>query len=374
MQNSNLQNETELKPQENKSKLASPTIKTTLFHNIIARGIKRNIEQSIKDNADIQKKNLLQEIDVTIKTEKGQTGHFFLGDLALDGIKPSYIWSSDRVNDFHSRVAIYTALALQLPDNVDQGSFVVMTGLPLLDLEKLKQTYEENLPGKMEIMFNSGPWKGKTKVVEILKAKATAQGYGIYLNQTLNNDGKLCRPELLKGTVGILDTGFKTTNFLHIRNGEPKDIGSLQSDDGMSNVHERIQDFINNNEGYISIEEVDKIYFSNEFECAEGKIINFEFEKSIACSDLSTSISQTAKRLWNIQNTRSIIVGGGGGKGLYDYYDFKQKELDNDSQFANALGYLKGALRQLRKSSYGEHVIPVGIDSGFGYMKVAIFN
>jgi hypothetical protein len=350
----------------------SPKVKTLKFHNIAGGGIKRTIEKSIREMNGVKRTDLLKELDITAVNEQGQKIHLFLGDLAIDGFRPSYIWSDNRVNDMRSRVAMYTALALMT--DRDEASFVVMTGLPLLHLAALKDEYEKNLPGTMEITFNAGPWEGKTKKITILKSKATAQGFGIYLNNLLHLDGSLGRPELAKGSVGIIDTGFRTTNLLYIRDGEPKDLYSEQTEDGMNVVHQRIQQFINDNGGVIPIEEIEKIYDTNKYEIANGTVIDFEMEKIIALGDLSNRISQNANRLWTIENMRSIIVAGGGGSAIYENLNYKQKLLSENSQFGNSLGYLKAVIRQLNKSDEfkGKDVIPVGLDSGFGYMKVAV--
>lgn len=347
-------------------------LKTMKFHNIAAGGIKRTIEKSIKDPSDSKKIDLLKELDITAVNEKGQKINLFFGELALDGNRPSYIWSDNRVNDIRSRVAIYTSLALMTEK--DEATFVAMTGLPLLHLATLKSEYEENLPGTMEITFNSGPWEGKTKKITIIKARATAQSYGIYMNEVLDLNGKPIRPELTKGHVGIIDTGFRTTNLLYIRDGEPKDIGSEQTEDGMNVVHTNIKQFIESQGGIINIEEVERVYNSNKYEISNGDIIDFEFPKSIALDDLSNRIAQTANRLWTIENMKSVIVGGGGGAAIYDNLKYKQKHLGDNCQFANAIGYLKSAIRILQKTDQfsGQDIIPVGIDSGFGYMKIAV--
>lgn len=352
------------------------TVKTMKFHNVAAGGIKRTIERSIRDLSNVKKTDLLKELDIVATNEKGQKVHLFFGDLAQDGVRPSYIWSNDRVNDIRSRVAIYTSLALMLPEGQDEGNFIVMTGLPLLHLGQLKNEYEKNLPGTMEITFNAGPWEGKTKKVTIVKSKATAQGYGIYLNQVLNLDGTMARPELAKGHVGIIDTGFRTTNLLYIRDGEPKDLGSEQTEDGMNVVHQRIQQYVNDSGGVMSIEEVERVYQTESYEIANGEIVDFSLEKELALGDLCNSITQNANRIWTIENMKSIIVGGGGGAALYDNFIYSQKEIDENSQFANSLGYLKAMIRQLRKQDKfkEQEIIPAGIDSGYGYMKVSVFN
>ncbi len=351
-------------------------VRTMKFHNVAAGGIKRTIERSIRDLGEAKKSDLLKELDVTAINEKGQKVHMFFGDLAIDGVRPSYIWANDRVSDIRSRIAMYTALALMTREDQDEANFVVMTGLPLLHLGQLKHEYEQNLPGTMDITFNAGPWEGRTKRINILKSKATAQGYGIFLNQLFNIDGTVARPELAKGHVGIIDTGFRTTNLLYIRDCEPKDLGSEQTEDGMNVVHQRIQQFIQDNNGIISIEEVERVYNTDKYEIANGEIIDFEFEKSLALGDLSNRIMQNANRLWTIENMKSIIVAGGGGAALYDYYNYKQKEIDTNSQLSNSLGYLKAITRTLKKSDEfkGKDVIPAGIDSGYGYMKISVLD
>jgi hypothetical protein len=351
-----------------------PEIKTLKFHNVVAGGIKRSIEKSVKNKNDIKQKDILEELDITSINENGQKVHSFFGELAIDGFRPSYIWSDDRVNDIKSRISIYTALALST--NKDEASFIVMTGLPLLHLESLKEEYERTLPGTMEITFNSGIWEGKTKKITIVEAKVTAQGYGVYLNQILDIQGKVVRKDLTKGQIGILDTGFRTTNFLYIRDAEPKDLGSTQTEDGINVVHERIQQFINQNGGFVPIEEIERVYKDNKYEISNGTIIDFELEKTIALNDLSNSIQQNANRLWTIENMKSIIIAGGGGSAIYDKIKYKQKEIGENSQFDNSIGYLKGIIRQLNKNQeyLKQGIIPAGIDSGYGYMKAAILE
>lgn len=359
---------------ENNQTQENEGVQSLKFHNIAAGGIKRTIEQSIRDLSDVKNTDILKDLDVTATNNKGQSVHLFFGDLALDGSRPSYIWSENRVSDIRSRVSIFTGLALMTEKEELESKFVVMTGLPLLHLATLKDEYENDLPGTMEITFNSGPWKGITKKITILKSKATAQGYGVYLNEVLNFDGTASKPELAKGHVGVIDAGFRTTNLLYIRDGEPKDLGSEQTEDGMNIVHNRIKQFVEDKGGIMPIEEVERVYQTNKYEVANGDIIDFEFEKEVAKGDLSNRITQNASRLWTIENMKAIIVGGGGGAENFDNLPFKQKILSDNSQFANSLGYLKAITRQMRRTNeyQDEKVHAAGIDSGYGYMKISV--
>lgn len=316
------------------------------FQNIAARGISRVIEKSIRE-INPRRADQLKEIDVLIEMEGHPTQHYFFGELAFDGSEPSYIWEKDRVNAERARAAIFTAIALVT--NEEESYYYVMTGLPLTHLPKLKNEYENNLPGTAIVTFQGGPLAGQKRKITILKARPTAQGYGIFLNEILDENGAPTNKSLLKGQVGIIDVGMGTVNINLIRDGQPKDIGSDTLELGMNHVHQAIRQFIIEQGGYITIEEVEKVYSTGIYETFNETKINFEPVKQTALRDLANIITQAVSRSWNIPALKKIIVGGGGGQAIYDLLPFQQKMLANDSQFANALGYYKGATRMLRR-------------------------
>lgn len=322
-----------------------------IFQNVAARGIERTIERSIRD-INPSRSNQLKELDVLVEAEGRKSQHYFFGDLAFDGLEPSYIWDKDKVNAERSRAAMLTAMALASKEQ--EICYYVMTGLPLTHLPKLKDEYETSLLGTSNITFLGGPLSGQKKTIHIEKVRPTAQGYGIFLNEILDMNGNPQNKTLIKGQVGVIDVGMHTVNLTFIRNGEPKDLGSDTMEIGMNHAHQAIRQHIIENDGYVTIEEVESIYPSGVFESLNDKTINFEQVKQASLEDLANSVTQTVTRLWNLSAMKKIIIGGGGGEAVFDLLPFPQKKLAANSQFSNAFGFYKGAVRMLKKKELQE--------------------
>jgi plasmid segregation protein ParM len=106
------------------------------------------------------------------------------------------------------RVLALTALVRTLERPEDTVTLV--TGLPVEDVEPHGGTLRRQLEGDHEIRLEPG---GRAWRVTIGRVHVLPQPLGTVLAQLLDPSGQLAGPEGLHARIGVLDVGFRTTDY-----------------------------------------------------------------------------------------------------------------------------------------------------------------
>jgi plasmid segregation protein ParM len=150
----------------------------------------------------------------------------------------------------------------------------------------------------------------------------------------------------IQGTVGIIDVGFKTTDFALLRSGEYilKSSGSLKH--GMSTIYQAaIPKFTANYPGSWDLRSVEEA-LSEGIICRLGErmpiypeLLEPEF------SGLAEQMAAWVRQRWSDQRLDQIICTGGGSLLLRPYLGkvFPKGIFMDDPQQANVRGFYKGA-------------------------------
>ncbi|MFY9175123.1 MAG: ParM/StbA family protein [Peptococcia bacterium] len=266
---------------------------------------------------------------------------YFVGDLA---VRQSPIVSRsmgrNRVEDINSKVLLLAGLALFV-ENGEQ-KFNVVNGLPVDYYQQYKDDWALLMQGTHAIKFGTGSSE-KPMLITIDKLQLIPQPFGTLYDRRLDNEGNLLENELANLKVGIVDIGYKTSDFALASDLEFVGKQSASSDIAMSTAHnlitQRIQDkFKLEKESY----EMDKIIESGLVRVNGVPQDISEFKRE-AFSTLADKVATEVNNLWDKREIDVILLTGGGGKAIAEYFlpKFPQAVLVNESQTANVRGYLK---------------------------------
>ncbi|MEW6662245.1 MAG: hypothetical protein ACOY9Y_10445 [Bacillota bacterium] len=327
--------------------------KRVAFHTVVGNGIKRTMQLGVRRVSNNQSQaDAVKELDVIVTDHAdGRINHYFFGELAtIFAPRHSYIFDRNKVLTEQAKAAIFVGLAL-----ITEGKeceYLAVLGAPVGEYEELDTLYREAFPSSMSVTFNAGPLAGQTKKITIAKATVLPQGFGVYLHEILDEKGDGRDKKLLSKRCGVVDIGFRTSIGLPIYKSEPVDAGAVQTEDGMSVVHEAIKKYLkdtyNINEPLGRIEAISRVDL---LDIGDGQHVNIknvreQALRQVANNTKSAVLSKAEE--WDLDTIDRILVAGGGGEVAFPFLDLPKKKLVPDAQLANALGYEKLAVRSLR--------------------------
>ena len=286
-----------------------------------------------------------EDYQVSIKEEKdSEITYAYVGVAGLTH-RGTRRWEDKGALDIES-IKLLVCTAAVLLDAASDSNLCV--GLPLSyynDLEireKLRNAFRS-----MKAFVKVGK---KEKEVCFSDIKVYAQGAGAYFSSLFNIDGTIKDEKLLSESIAIIDIGFRTFDYLYVVMGENGHVslselcGSLE-EYGMNRALQITAKNINTKySASVSANEVEKAIFWNSY---SGKLKNpdvaiapyFEAAKK----ELVQEIVSELGRKWqdSVKDLAAIIVTGGGGVELFELIkeQFPKAVLQNDANFANAVGY-----------------------------------
>jgi plasmid segregation protein ParM len=285
---------------------------------------------------------------ITVDSKK-----YFVGDLA---IRQSQIVTRslgrNRVEDISAKVLLLAGLAL-FAENGEQ-KFNVVTGLPVDYYQLYKDDWALLMQGTHAVKFGSGS-EERPKIITIDRIQMIPQPFGTLYDRKLDSEGTLLENELAGLKVGIVDIGYKTSDLALADDLEFVSRQSISSEIAMSTAYnliaQKIQDkFKLEKEPY----ELDKIIETGVVRVAGVPHDISEFKKE-AFTLLADKIATEVNSIWDKREIDVILLTGGGGKAISEYFlpKFPQAVLVNGPQFANVRGYLKLASALFKMSFMG---------------------
>lgn len=279
----------------------------------------------------------IENLAVTVDGKK-----FFVGDLA---VRQSEILSrslgENHAQDKNTRVLLLATLALFVRGESEE--FNVVTGLPPSYYLSYKDSLVEMVKGNHTILLNTdGTDKKKNIIVD--QVKVIPQPMGTMFQSIFDAKGVLEDKELARSKVGVIDVGFRTTDFTVVDKLEYIDKQSYSTATGMSNAYAIISDYLRNKYRiYKENFELDEIIQKAQIKVA-GKMESIEQIKKEAYERVSAKILTEMNSIWDQRDLDIILLSGGGGKALADYILPELEtnhSLVESSQTANVHGYLK---------------------------------
>lgn len=266
---------------------------------------------------------------------------FFVGDLAIkkSQFATRSLWE-DKIRDNNTLVLFLTAVGLFA--NSLNKSFNIVTGLPTACYNVYKDQMKEKLLGKHNITFNLSKKKEEIEI-KIDNVEIVPQPYGTFINEFIDEKGNIIDDELKYLKIGIIDVGFKTTDFLVVNGFDYIERLSDSIQVGISNAYRIFSDQIKLEYNF-SIEnyKLDAI-FKDEKLKIYGKEKDVSRIKRDSLIKLAQKIIIEAKSLWEEKELDRIYITGGGGIEVSKYLldQFNNAYVVNLPQFANVKGFAK---------------------------------
>lgn len=266
---------------------------------------------------------------------------YFVGDLA---IRQSEILSRS-MSDHHpqeknTKVLLLTTLALYCEG--ENAEFNVVTGLPPGYYLSNKDSLSDLVKGTHTVYLNVDGVDQK-KVIAVNKVKIIPQPLGTLFDRIFDDKGAIKDKELAKSKVGIIDIGFRTTDFAVVDKLEYIDKLSYTKTTAMSNVYAIISEYLHNRfrmyrEDYDLEEIVQRAQIK-----LDGEVYSLEDIKKEAYEELTAKILTELNSIWDKRTLDAVLLSGGGGSALAPLLlpELKIATLVENSQTANVRGYLK---------------------------------
>ncbi len=224
----------------------------------------------------------------------------------------------------------------------------VVSGLPVGYLKRDSKKLKEMIKGIHEITYHNINGDDITKRINIDKIHIIPQPIGSIFNLIFDDNGKIKDRALATQKLGVVDIGFKTTDFSIFDHLQYIERGSSTMDSGISKCFSVIANKLRQ-ESNINIE----LYrMFNVIESGmikiRGKEYNVSNLKKRVYNHASSAIASDLNRLWeNDWDIDSIILSGGGSVELSEYLS---PNIDGnvipigkniDARFNNVQGYCK---------------------------------
>jgi len=205
----------------------------------------------------------------------------------------------------------------------------------------------------VEFVVNDTFYRFSVENVKILP-----QGSGAFFAETLTDSGLTKEKSSHKKLYGILDVGYRTTDFLIFEKGQfVSEKEELSEDTGMRTVLENLQSHIKKNYGKEELELLEPLLRGKPYEFRGDQ---YDF-KSVAAQYIAEHIRkriepEVLKRWENrINRIYKIIICGGGAhffKSTTDFLKDHQKQIliPDQPEMVNAIGFYRyGAMQETLK-------------------------
>lgn len=301
----------------------------------------------IGDATDIQFRSSLGEETATSNlhiTLDDKT--YFLGSYAeLQSNITDFTLDQDKlIDDFIKILAI--AAAGICTENA--GPINVVTGLPVGYLKRDTRRLKEIIRGTHEITYHNQDAPDDTRRVNIDKVHVIPQPIGSIFNLIFDGTGKITDRALAGSKLGVVDIGFKTTDFSIFDHLQYIERGSSTMDTGISKCFSVIANKLRQ-ESSINVElyRIFKFVESGMIKI-KGKEYNITNLKKRVYTHAASAIASDLARLWeNDWDIDTIILSGGGSIPLAEYLipgiegNVIPIQRNIDARFNNVQGYCK---------------------------------
>jgi plasmid segregation protein ParM len=272
---------------------------------------------------------------------------YFVGDFAeqQSNVRQFTLDQEKFISDF-VRLFALTALGRL---NTEYVPINVVSGLPVGFYRDYHQRLMKALPGSHEITFHMAEMSSEIRRININKIRIIPQPLGSLLNLITNDRGIVVNRDLAKQKVGIVDIGFRTTDFCIFDQLRYVGRGSTTTDMGMSKCFSIIAKKLREECGGLNIE-LYRMYkpIQKGLIKIRGKEYNISKFRDLAFTDAARTIASDMDRLWADEwDMDAIMITGGGAMELTKYLqplitgNVIPIEHNADLRLNNVEGYLK---------------------------------
>jgi plasmid segregation protein ParM len=275
---------------------------------------------------------------------------YFVGDLAEQQSSVlNFTLDQERLISDYVRILALTVTGLFFNNNTPINVPInVVSGLPIGYFKQNHERFNEILTGHHSITYHSHNGDKSTREIYINKVRMLPQPLGSILNNLMDPEGKIVDEDLASQKVGVVDIGFRTTDFTVLDHLRYIDRGSRTIDTGISKGFSVISNKLREKCG-VSVE-LYRLYKAAEEGTIKMRGHGFSFEKirDQVYSQLAATIANDLDRLWaDDWDIDTIILTGGGCRELAKYLqplitgNVMPVDLNADPRLNNVLGYAK---------------------------------
>ena len=295
--------------------------------------------------ADFGESSPTDHIHVTIDGKS-----YFVGDLAEQQASVlNFTLDQERLISDYVRIFALTVAGLFYKNNSTINVPInVVSGLPIGYFKHNHERFNEILTGHHRVTYHSHNGNKSTREIYINKIRMLPQPLGSILNELMDNDGRIVNEDLATKKVGVVDIGFRTTDFTILDHLRYIDRGSRTIDTGISKGFSVISSKLREKCG-VSVE-LYRLYKAVEEGTIKMRGHGFSFEKirDQVYSQLAANIANELDRLWaDDWDIDTIILTGGGCRELAKYLqplitgNIKAIDSYSDPRLNNVQGYAK---------------------------------
>lgn len=295
----------------------------------------------------------IQFAESLVPATQGQPRHFelngegyFVGELAETQSRGRGFTLDPA--QFITNYAKQLALAAIAPYADDGQPVRMVTGLPVSFFRKHKEALATLLQGRHPFVMIHANGKREEKQILIDRVRVIPQPFGSMFNLMLNDIGKPSSQRFISEKIGIIDIGFRTSDYTISDKTRYSERGSSSFDSGISTAYSAIAGVLQERSG-VNVE----LYRLHEA-VTRGVIKirgqRYDLTKIVeqAYQQLAMKVASEVNQLWaDDWDIDTIVITGGGGATLAPYLKpLVQGELmpmpnDQDARLNNVYGYCK---------------------------------
>ncbi len=269
---------------------------------------------------------------------------YFLGELAerQSNVRFFTLDQAQFISTFAKNLALAAAARLV-------GGFVpvnLVTGLPIGYYRKYKDELASILQGEHKVVLTGADGKSQEKVVSVNKVRVIPQPIGSLFQLMLNDLGDLGDKRLVKEKIGVIDVGFRTSDYTVSDKMRYSERGSRTTDSGIARAFSVIAAKLREKSG-VNVE-LYRLY--DAVDRGSIKIRGKEYElKSLTeqvFGQLAAAVANEVDRLWvDDWDMDAMAITGGGGAVLAKYLEpllnghILTLDSGGDARFNNVKGY-----------------------------------
>lgn len=297
--------------------------------------------------------NPVQFAEALLPSQAAQPRHFniggeevFVGELAETQSRGRG-FTLDHAQ-FISKYARALGLAALTPYAEHGDPVRLVTGLPISFFRKYKDALTTLLQQRHTVTVVQANGAREDKTVYIEKVRVIPQPFGSLFNLMLDPQGKALQQRFLTEKIGVIDIGFRTTDFTISDKTRYSERGSVSTDSGMSVAYNAIANLLHEKSG--TQVELYRVYEASTRGTIKIKGQKYDLTGLVqqAYAQLATRIAVEANRLWaDDWDLDAIVITGGGGAALASLLQSQIEgevlpmPTDQDARLNNVTGYWK---------------------------------
>ena len=309
-----------------------------VFKSIYGEAIDFQFKESLLQQKDAHDEHIQINIDDT---------SYFVGELA-ERQSSNRQFTLDQTQFVATSTKILALAAMSRFMTSSQSSFKVVVGLPIGHYRQYKNELIEILRQSHNIVLTDAKGKQTDVVIGISEVSVIPQPIGSVMDRLLNDVGKAAEQRFALEKIGIIDIGFRTSDYTISDKARYSERGSLTTQNGISKAFEVIASKLKDSCG-VNVE-LYRLFDAVESGSIKIRGKGFDLRKitQAAFQQLAANIASDANRIWNDDwDMDAIMITGGGGSVLASYLQPLLEgviipiEQDLDYRLHNVRGYYK---------------------------------